>query len=160
MEEQRTGIGKDLEEIKRLLEESNKKKTKPFKLPFKAKVGNRGLKKGMAIVMAVNENHEIDFQRKPIVDSTIELNDTYHAVYDDDLLTYKGTPFLIQPKGKLTTWNPFNTRETKNETYGQKYVMARMKSDFIKAKAQLGWGVIIFGVVIAAIIGYAFLTGG
>lgn len=148
-----------LERIEEKLEEalgSDKKKQKKFWMPLKARVGKRKLKEGYVTVEIIKDNREIDFQKMPIIDGTIKLGDTFHAINEDSIFTYKGKPFLHQAKGKL---NPF-TLDGNNKTYGQKYVMARMKSDQISEKRKLGWGVSIFALVIAAIIGYALITGG
>lgn len=142
------------EKLDKLSEE--KKPEKKFKLPLKARVNNRKLKEGYATIEVIGENKEIEFRKIPIVDGTIQINDTFHAVSGDAIFTYKGKPFIHQHKNSL---NPIQIPE-KNQTYGQKYVMARMKSDWIKAKKKIGWGMSAFGVGIALIIGYSILTGG
>ena len=151
------GMQQDIEEIKeQLKEEKEKKKTKKFRLPFKAKVSKRRLREGYVTVMVINENKNVDFTREPIKDGTYNIGDTFHAVQSEDVLFYKGRPLVIQPKKKL---NPYNPLDKKNETYGQKYVMARMEGDKLTLKKKLGWGMSIGFIIVIGIIAYAVITG-
>ena len=163
------GIREYLEEINRKLDDKGKK-DKGFKLPSRARVSNGKLKKGYITVEVINENKEVSFVKEPIVEGTIKLGTTYHAIDDLDIFTHKGKPFIHQPKTKINPWNPLsqylNTKRTyngetlnKNEIYGQDYVMARMKSDIIKPKKTLGWAVWVFVIVVGGIVAYAFLKG-
>jgi len=148
----------ELAEIKELLKTNNKvKKPKKFKLPWSAKVGNSKLKRGYVTIQVIEENGSLSFRKEPIVDGTIKLKDSYHAIADMDILYYKGKPFIIQAKNKL---NPYNPLRGEHETYGQKYVMARMEKDRIIGKKKLGLGVGIGALVIGAVIIYALITGG
>jgi len=148
----------ELAEIKELLKTNNKvKKPKKFKLPWSAKVGNSKLKRGYVTIQVIEENGSLSFRKEPIVDGTIKLEDSYHAIADMDILYYKGKPFIIQAKNKL---NPYNPLRGEHETYGQKYVMARMEKDRIIGKKKLGLGVGIGALVIGAVIIYALITGG
>jgi hypothetical protein len=124
---------------------------------LKARLGNSKIKKGFVTVAIINDNMSIDFTKEAIIDGTIKLNDTFHAVEDFDIFNYKGKPFVFQAKSKL---NPYNPLEGKHQTYGQKYVMARMEGDKITAKKNLGWGVSIGVLIIVGIIAYALITGG
>ena len=160
---------KNLEEtIKELKKET--KKSKKFRLPFKAKISNRKMREGYVTVLIIRDNRNIDFVKEPIIDSTFKLNDTIHALEDKNVFFYKGKPFIIQPKKKLTQHNPKEVKDEKektedpldcpNQTYGQKYVMARMESDKLTLKKQIGWGMSIGVLVIVGIIVYSLFTGG
>lgn len=155
-QENKSKIDRIEEKLDQMIE-SNGKKQKKFKLPMKAKVSKKKLKEGYVTVEVINENKEVDFKKYPIIDGTIKMGDTFHAVKESDIFLYKGKPFLHQAKTKI---NPYNPLHGKHETYGQKYIMARMKSDFIKTKRNIGWGMTIFGLVIAGIVIYSLLTGG
>lgn len=175
MEQSKTRLDRIEEKLDYLAESGKKKKEKKFKLPTKAKVSKRKAKKGFVTVELINENRELDFMKVPIEDGTIKLGGTIHAIEDFDIFYYKGKPFIHQPKKKINPWNPLSNylnsqRKVKtddgeyhilssNEIYGQKYVMARMKSEFIKAKRNIGWGMTIFGLAIAGIIIYSIITG-
>ncbi|HEC39992.1 hypothetical protein LCGC14_0509510 [marine sediment metagenome] len=151
------GLKQDLEDLKKSYEEEKEmKKTKKFRLPFKAKVSKKRMREGYVTVMVINENKNVDFTREPIKDATYNLGDTFHATNSEDVLFYKGRPLVIQPKKKL---NPYNPLQGKNETYGQKYVMARMEGDKLTLKKKIGWGMSIGLLIIAGIVAYAFITG-
>jgi hypothetical protein len=170
-EEAEKSLKQQLKEINAKIDLAKKQpKGKKFKLPWGKKVSNSQLKKGYATIEVVGENKEIDFVKEPIVDGTIKVGENYYAVDELDIFTYKGKPFVHLPKTKVNPWNPLSfyvdTERTydgktmdKNEIYGQKYIMARMKSDFISAKAKIGWGMTIIGLLILGVIAYAFISG-
>jgi hypothetical protein len=151
------GINDRLEKIEKILEEKGKeKKKKKFNLPWKAKVGNKKMGEGYATILEIQENKHADFRKEKITDGTIHLDDTFHAINPKDIFFYKGKPLIIQCKNKL---NPYNPLEDKHETYGQKYVMARMEGDKLTLKKKLGLGLGIGMIIIIAIIGYSVLFG-
>lgn len=150
------GINEKLENIEKMLEEQKKKPEKKFKLPSKAKVSNRKLKDGYITIVEVQENKNIDFKKLPIIDGTIKLGDTFHAIESEDVFLYKGKPVIFQSKNKL---NPYNPLKGEHETYGQKYVMARMEGDKLTLKKKIGWGMSIGLLIIIGIIAYSVLAG-
>ena len=166
------GIKETLEDINKKLEELPKKKDKKkiFKLPSKAKVNKANLKKGYVTIEVIGENKEVFFTKEPIIDGTVKIGDTVHAVDELDIFTYKGRPFVHQPKTKINPWNPLTTylneerisdgkKVNKNEIYGQKYVMSRMKNDMVSSKKPVGAWIWIVLVAIAGIVVYAFIKG-
>ncbi len=155
--EDNKSLKEEIQELKELISENQNNKPKKFRIPRKARVGKVKMKKGFVTIIVIGENKSLDFIKEPIVDGTIKLKDTFHAVDDEDVFFYKNKPVIIQAKSKL---NPYNPLRGEHETYGQKYVMARMEGDKIVSKKQMGWGLTIGGIIIAAIIGYSFLTGG
>lgn len=139
-------------------------KVKDLKIPRKAKVRKGKIKKGWIGILRVDENGNIDGEKQKVSDSTYKLKEgTYHATDGREVLFYQGKfPLLIQPTWKL---NPLNLRKgekEENETYGQKYVMARMMKDAIKVKGKGGFSGLIWIVVIGVVgyVGYKLLTGG
>lgn len=151
------GLKQDMEELKKAYEEEKEqKKSKKFRLPFKAKISKKRMREGYVTIMVINENKNVDFTREPIKDGTYNIGDTFHAVKSEDVLFYKGRPIVIQPKKKL---NPYNPLVEKNETYGQKYVMARMEGDKLTLKKKIGWGMSIGLLIIVGIVIYAIITG-
>jgi len=160
MEEQTTSLRDELKELKEIVSESKKKprkKERGFRLPYKAKVGNRKLRDGYVTVVKIEDNMGVDFIKEPIKDGTIKLGDTFHAVEEYDIFHYKGKPLIFQPKSKL---NPYNPLTGQNETYGQPYVMARMEGDKITGKKKIGIGLSIGALIIGAVIVYALFSGG
>jgi len=135
-------------------------KRKKFRVPRKGKVTRSKLRKGYCTILRVDDNGNVDFEKQKIEDSTVQLSTKdYHAVQNKDVLTYKGTPFIIQPTSKKNPCNPLS--DGKNETYGQKLIMARMLRDAIKQKT--GGGKIIIWLIVLGIAGYvaySIFTGG
>jgi len=157
-EEKGRSLKEEVLELKDMIKDNQvkKKKVKPFRLPLKAKVGNSKLKKGYLTIAVIEDNMNVDFRKEPIIDGTIKIDNTYHAVEEFDIFNYKGRPIIFQPKSKL---NPYNPLRGNHETYGQKYVMARMEGERIVAKKQIGWGISIGIVIIIGVIIYAIVTG-
>lgn len=158
MEEEKS-LTQKIDEIQEALVKP--KKEKKFKLPFRSRVGKRKIKKGWATVVRINENKAVDFEKKEIIDGVITLKDqfgqTFHAVDERSIFSYKGKPIIFQAKNKV---NPYNPLEGKHETYGHKYILARLKSTALLAAKNKITGGVIFAVVIIGIIAYYFLQGG
>jgi len=137
------------------------KNTKKLKMPRKAKVSKSKFKKGWIGIIKVDENGNISGTKKKIIDSTFDLEDTYHATNGKEILLWEGKfPVVIQPSWKT---NPLQVRKDTdiNETYGKKYIMARMHLDTIKQKSkQMGSIAMIIGLAIAAYVAYSLFTGG
>lgn len=144
-------------DISTKLDESSNKKPKKFKLPRKGKVSKGKLKRGFITIAVIKENKVVDFKKERIIDGTFKLENTYHAVADFDVLTYKGKPFIFQAENKK---NPYNPIAGENETYGQKQIMSRMINETLKiGKTAVGWGASAAGIVIIGIIAYALIAG-
>ena len=145
--------------------EKEKKKGK-FKLPLKAKLNKKKIKEGFVTVAWVGNNMSISFTKEQIIGNTIsssnDSNDiTVHNVYPWGMLNYKGKPLIIQPKWSTEPFNPkdnFKDAEKNNtETFGQKYILARLISDTIKAKKKIS-GALIFGLLIGgAVLAYVMM---
>ncbi len=147
------------ERIRRLEEGEREITTKPFKIPFKGRIGRSKIKKGYVTVVTIQDNHVVDFTKEKIVDGTIKLEQgdlSFHSLDAKDIFFYKNKPLIFQAKRKL---NPYNPLGGSHETYGQKYIMARMEGDKISLKKGFGWGASIGGIIILGIIAYAFITG-
>jgi hypothetical protein len=139
-------------------------KSKNLKLLRKAKVRGRKAKKGWMGVLKVDENGNITGEKTKIDDSVFVTRDgKYHATkHGEEVLMWNGKfPVLIQQSWLETPINLRKTAEHKDETYGQKYIMARMLNDTIKIKNKGGgfllW--IIIGAVVIFGINY-FMKGG
>lgn len=153
-------VMKELESLRNQAKAKNIK-TKKFKIPRKAKVRKGKIKKGWIGIVKIDENGNISGEKQKVEDSTIRLKDkTYHAMNGEEVGMWEGKfPVIIQQ-----TWrkNPLKIRrgEESNETYGQKYIMARMLGDTIKIKAQNAMGLLyIVGFAVLAYIGYMAITG-
>jgi len=136
---------------------NQKPKKKEFKIPFSSRISKSKLRQGYVTIIEIGENKNISFTKEPIIDGTIKLKDTFHTLTANDIFFYKGKPMVIQAKGKI---NPHNPLDGDNETYGQKYIIARMEGDKIITKKSMGWGMGIGGLVLLGIIIYALVGGG
>lgn len=146
------------ERVETLEEKGGKGKAKKFFIPFKARIGKKSMRDGYASVVVIEDNHNIDFRKEKITDGVIQLDDSFHAINPNHIYFYKGKPFIFQPKRKQ---NPYDPLSGKHETYGDKYILAKMEEGKITGKKRkLGWGLTIGGIVILGIIVYSFLTGG
>ena len=154
--------GRSLKERLNELEDEvvRQKRQKEFKLPWKAKVGKKKIEKGWISVAVIHDNKNIEFQKTQIIDGTIKLKSlggdvTYHSLDEKDIFFYKNKPFIFQPKRLI---NPYNPLKNEHETYGQKYLMARMEGDKLTLKKSLGMGVgVIIVIAIIGFIAYSFL---
>jgi hypothetical protein len=134
-----------------------KPKPKPFRMPWGAKVSNMKLKQGYCSIIEVSENNALRFTKERIVDSTVKLGDTFHAVSDGDILTYKGKPALIIAKCDREAVNP---NSTSNNTYAQKHIMSRMMNEVIGTGKKMGLaGISIGAIILLGVIAYAFIAG-
>lgn len=153
-------IMQELESLRNQIKAS-KTKTKKLKIPRKAKVRKGKLKKGWIGIIKIDENGNISGEKQKVEDSTIRLKDkTYHAINGEEVGMWEGKfPVIL-----IQTWRknpmPIKRSDNKNETYGQKYIMARMLGDTIKVKAGGNMGLLyIVGIGIALYVGYMALTG-
>ena len=156
-----------VDELYLAMQETNLPKTKKLKIPRKAKVRKGKSKKGWVGIIKIDENRNISGEKQQIIDSTIRLKDkTYHNISAEDMYMWGGKfPVVFQPTKKVDPYHPETEKpalEGKNETKGQKYIMARMIGDTIKVKAGGGAKVIfwIVGLAIAGYLVYTVFTGG
>ena len=151
--------GKTLKEkIDILFEDKIKEQTRPIKkkkikIPRKAKVRHGRKKKGWVGILRIDENFNISGERQKIEDSafTLKGGDT-HATNGQEVLFWNGKfPVIIQ---EVKSLNPTKFNSGENETYGQKYVLAKMLKDAIKVKAKganlIIWILILGGLFIGA----------
>ena len=79
----------EIRELKEIVEQTkDSKKPKSFKLPFKSKLNKSKLARGYVTVAIINDNKSLDFIKEPIIDGTIKLDDTFHAVEEFDIFNY------------------------------------------------------------------------
>ncbi len=130
-----------------------KAKTKRIKLPRKARVKKRKLKKGWVGALIIDENKNIHGERVKISGSCFnEKSGKYHATTGEEIFWFEGKyPIIIQPTWRRNTLNVKKDIGEKNETYGDKYVVAKMLADVIKIKTK-GGSIIIWILVIGAVL--------
>jgi len=136
-------------------------KVRELKIPRKAKVSRMKQKKGYIGIIRVDENLNMTGEKVKLEESSVQLKGgTFHATDGQEICRWNGKyPVVIIP-----TWskNPINLKELKpnNETYGQKYIMAKMLKAVIVATKKKGSFLIWIIIAIAAIIGYSLITKG
>ena len=139
------------------------KKKKKIKIPRKAKVGRAKIKKGYIGVLRIDENGNISGYRTKIEGSCYNSSKhTYHATDGSEILKWEGKyPVLIQPTWKKNPLLISKEAGAINETYGQKYIKAKMLGDVIKVKKNSGFGIAwIIGLAIAGYVIYSIFKGG
>jgi hypothetical protein len=154
-----------LEQLKELKEAKEKPeiKTKKIKVPRKAKVRKRKLKKGWIGILRVDENRNITGEKQRVSGNAYQTSDgTYHGMNGDELLFWEGKfPVLIQFSNKTSPFNLNVSKEMeKNETFADKYKMAKMLADTIKVKKKGGSIIIWIILAVAGLVGFNYLFGG
>jgi hypothetical protein len=159
------GINTRLETIEQKLKEEEIKKEKKFRLPFGKKVGKGQAKKNYVTVMKINENGNVEFKKIQIKDQTIMEDGVPRLATPDYVLRFKKNPMIILPSWSVEPFSPKqnfdNSLENGSNTKGYKILMAKMLSEALNAKKPMGNLLkILIGVGLAAVIGYAFMSGG
>ena len=153
--------GKDSEKLK-------EKKPKPFKIPFFKRVNPKQASQNYVTVIKINENGFLDFRKEKIIEQTIMIDGVPRLATPEYVLHWKKNPMIIQPSWSVKPVAPYNPTEEAREsledgsnTKGYKILMARMKSDNLGSRPQVG-GMVkwVIGIIFAVIVGYALITGG
>lgn len=155
--------------IKELLRELNDKfedpkVTKKFRLPLKARVGNRAARKGWTTVMKIGDNRQVTFEKQPIDEQTIVVDGVPRIATSEEILIYKNKPLVIQPSWTTKPFSPTdnysNAMAQGYASQGYKLLLNRMKYEQIKPKRTIS-GIVVFGIIIAIIAaGYLAYQGG
>ena len=157
------GIEEELKEIKAELKE--KKEVKEFRLPWKAKVGKAKAKKNWVGILKINENGNINASKQQIIEQTIVIDDVPRLATANYVLRWKKYPVIIMPSWSTEPFSPVANKEKSLEDgsniAGYRLLMNRMKLN-VDVKKGLGgnWWKWLLGIGLAAIIGYALITGG
>ena len=161
------GIQEDLQEIKKLMTDQKEGiKEKKFRFPFGKRVGRSQKKKNYVTILLLNENGVYDFKKYQITEQTImhdlipRLATAGHVMFNK-----KGNPLVILPEWSVDPFSPKShfdkSLEDGTNIKGFAILMNKMKSEQISAKKTMGnlfkW---IIGAAVAAVIGYALVTGG
>lgn len=175
------GIKEDLEKVVSYVEKSqmeeSKKKEKKFKIPFGKKVSNNQRKKNYVTLILLGDNNGLDFKKVQIEDQTFMEDSIPRLAGAGYIYYYKRNPCIILPSwsveplsepGDKKILKPFSSKEDFEEslkdgrnTVGYRLLMNRMKSAMMDNKKKIGgalkWAL---GLGLAALIGYALITGG
>jgi len=138
-------------------------KTKKVKLPRKARVKKRKLRKGWVGALIIDENRNIHAEKVKIEGSCFqEKNGLYHTADGKDIFWFDGKfPIIMQPSWRRSPIR-LGTEELteENNTKSQTYIKARMLADVIKVKSK-GGSIILWIVLAAAVLfGINYFMGG
>ncbi len=159
---------------------AKKKKKKTPRLSFKSRVGKNKAKKGYVGIWKINETGFITPSKQQIKEQTIILDGVPRLATPEYVLRYKKGfrvyPLMLVPSWSVKPIEPsklrkegFNPAEEFKESMadgsnikGYRLLMNRMKTEAIGATKGGAGGFIkwIIGLGLAAIVGYAILTGG
>jgi len=163
VEDKPKSLVEQMNELKKFKEQviSGNIKPKKLRLPKRAKVRRRKLKRGYIGILKIDENRNITANKQRLNGSSYKDKDgLYHTTDGREILFWEGKfPVLIQPSWKNNPLN-LNPVTEKNETYGQPYIKAKMLADTIKVKTK-GGSVIIWVLIGAAVLfGINYMMGG
>lgn len=162
--EEKTTLREDVDKLKKIFGEIEKKEKKPkkFKIPRKAKVNKRNAKKNYVTVVKLNENRNIDFEKKQIDEQTITVDGIPRTATVDCIGFYKKNPIMFIYGSSL---NPVSFTELKEETdknktnaTGMKLLLNKIELGGVKEKKKLSIKVILLLLVIIIVVGYLLLS--
>ena len=141
-----------MERLNRLETEVTSKRNRKIKIPTKAKVNKNKIKKGWTGVLKIDENGNISGEKVQIEGGSFETTDgTYHATDGHEILFWNGKYPVIIQEAKSKNPKSFKFNEGTNETYGQRYIMAKMLKDTIKDKKKGNKNILIYLLIAVGI---------
>ena len=105
------GLNKEIQDIKAILRPKEKEKKKKFRLPFGKKVGKAQKKRNYVTVMKINENGNIDFQKRQIVEQTFMEDGIPRLGTPNYVLRWKKNPMVILPSWSVKPYSPSDEHE-------------------------------------------------
>lgn len=153
-----------VQEIEDIMKDKATKKK--FRYKFGKKVGKSQRKKNYVTTLVLYENGTCDFQKYQIEDQTIlhdeipRLATAGHVMYDR-----KGNPLLILPNWSVEPFSPLKHFKESlidgSNKKGYKIIMNAMEREKTDTKKKIGGAAkLIIGLIVAAVIGYALISGG
>jgi hypothetical protein len=160
---------KDL--VKKLVEQNQTiietKQSKPWKLPFRGRVGKAAIKRGFATVQVIKNNGEIIFTKAGVdEDGCIDIDGFPRIATAEHRLTHKAKPFYIFKEWSMKPISLVEQmsqdEQEKMNIFGRRLVLARFQTAGIKPKGKgfgmIGW--IVLGAIIIGAIYYLTKGGG
>ena len=159
-ERKNEGIEKRFKEL-----EDKGKKKKKFKLPFGKKVGMAQKKNNFVTLMKINENGQIKFDKVRIKDQTIMEDKIPRLATTQYVMYYKKNPIIILPSWSVEPFSPSKHLEKSLEdgtnVKGFSILLEKMQKEQLGVKKPIsGFIKIAFGLAVAALVGYALISGG
>lgn len=158
------GLAEEMKEIKEILKD-DKLKEKKFKFPFGSKVSGGRAKKNWVTILKINDNGNCTFVKKQIEEQTIMEDGIPRLASSQYVMYYKKNPLIILPSWSVKPYSRAgeyeNSLKDGSNTAGYKILLNKMLNETTGAKKQIsGMFKLLLGVGLAAIIGYAIITGG
>ena len=145
-------IKKNNEILNRLL---NTEGVKNLKLK---KLGKGAKKKGYVNYLFIHENGEIEPLKVPIQEMTTLVNESPRLARPEEILSYKGSPIIIQPSWSSSPFsmvdNYEQTIKDKMLSAGYRLLALRAEQGNIKSKKKISGMVIFFIIVAILVLGY------
>lgn len=128
-------------------------KTKKWKLPWKARVGNKKVEKGWSTIMIIRSNGATDFTKAQVKEGIAIIDGFPRIASIEHKLTYKGKPLYILPEWSLKPFSPeqnySDMEKEKMNIAGRRAILSVLETEKIKPKANFGsMGWIILGIAI------------
>lgn len=158
------GIESELKELKTLLLDE-KLKEKKFKFPFSAKVTPSSAKKNWVTVIKINDNGNMNIFKKQIQEQTIMEDGVPRFSSAQYMMYYKKNPVIILPSWSVRPYSPAEKYEKAlkdgSNSAGYKILMNKMLNETTTQTKQIsGAFKLILIAGLAAVVGYAIITGG
>ncbi len=146
-------------------QEEKKLKKKKFNIPFWKRVNTGKKKQNYVTVMKINENGQIKFDVRKIEGQTIMEDKIPRLATTQYVMYYKKNPIIILPSWSVEPFNPAENLEKSmkdgSNVKGFAILLEKMKKEQLESKKPIsGMLKIGLGLALAAIIGYAFISGG
>ncbi len=146
-------------------EEEKKLKKKKFNIPFWKRVGTAKKKQNYVTVMKLNENGQVKFDVKRIENQTIMEDKIPRLATSQYVMYYRKNPIIILPSWSVKPFSPSENLEKSLEdgsnVKGFAILLEKMQKEQLGSKKPIGGMLKVgLGLALAAIIGYAFISGG
>lgn len=140
------------------------KKEKKFSPPWRSRINKSKVKKGWVVVLKINENNEIQFEKVPIDEQVAMVDGAPRLFTPQEMLTYKGKPWVILPSWSIKPFSSTDNFEAARMgdymAKGYKLLMNKMLKEQIQTKKTVSPMVVIGIIAILAGIGYFAYKGG
>lgn len=157
-------INKNIEEKLKEIEDKKGKKKK-FNIPFFKRVGLAKKKLNYVTVIKLNENGQLKFDVQQIRNQTIMVDKVPRLATAQHVMYYKKNPIIILPSWSVEPFSPAENLAKSltdgSNVKGYAILLEKMQQEQLGTKKPIGGLLKIgLGVALAAIIGYAFVSGG
>lgn len=151
-------LAKTNERLEELLEQ---KEIRRWKIPFRARVGKKNIKKNWVSIMYIQNNGGARFLKARIKEGVVIIDDIPHVVSNDYIILYKNRPIIIVPEWSIEPFNPKadfdQANKDKRYSIGWRILANYLEAGGLKEKRKLGpivW--ILFILLVVGAVAYYF----